>query len=135
MSGNRGVQLGQRSLDPRQRITEVDDLADRDCLGRFDSAVTYPAFGSRSGLKQFPQLLNGALGVRELGFQPHEVRVDQFVALTNVGGAHNGADVVERHFQRPETANDLCCRDLVGAVAAVAGSAITSTGSSNPIWW
>jgi len=67
-----------------------------------------------------------------LGFQPHEVRVDQFVASTNVGGAQNGADLVERHFQSPEAANDLCRRDLVGAVAAVAGSAIDIDGFEQP---
>jgi hypothetical protein len=78
------------------------------------------------------QRLNGPLGLRELGFQPHEVRVDQLVALTNVGGAHNGADLIERHFQRPEAANDLCCGDLVGAVAAVAGSAININGREQP---
>jgi hypothetical protein len=79
-----------------------------------------------------PKRLNGALGVRELGFQSHEVRVDQFVALTNVSGAHNGADLVERHFQSPETANDLCCRDLVDAVAAVAASAININRFEQP---
>src|SRR3981189_1698823 len=79
-----------------------------------------------------PKRLNGALGVRELGFQTHEVRVDQFVASTNVGGAYNGADLVERHFQSPETANDLCRRYLVGAVAAVAASAININGLKQP---
>jgi len=59
------------------------------------------------------------------------LRIDQFVASMNVGG-HNGADLVERHFQSPETANDLCRRYLVGAVAAVAASAININGFEQP---
>jgi hypothetical protein len=41
LSSQGGIQLGQCPLDPGQRIAYVDDLADRDRLGRFDSAVTY----------------------------------------------------------------------------------------------
>src|SRR5579875_3751591 len=53
---------------------------------------------------------------------------DQLIASVDVGSAHYEADVVERHTEVAEAPDDLGERNLLGAVAAVAGVGIDRSG-------
>ena len=75
-------------------------------------------------LEQVAQGGDRVLGPGQVRFEAVEVGGDQLVAGVDVGGGEHRLDLVQRHVQGPEAADDLGRRDLVGGVAAVAGGGV-----------
>ena len=72
-------------------------------------------------LEQVAQGGNGALRPGEAFFQAAEVRGDQVVARPEIRRSQHGLDVVQRHVEAAEAADDLGGRDLIRRIAAVTG--------------
>ncbi len=72
------------------------------------------------------------MGLRELAFEPGEMIGDQFRTRGRVGRGEHGTDLTERHVEVAEPANDLRDRNLIGRVAAIAGSRVDLRGNEQP---
>ena len=114
------MQLSERALVPRQRVLDIDHLADRGRRDRLHAPVP-DGRGGRRVLEQVAQGGNGALRPGEAFFQAAEVRGDQVVARPEIRRGQHGLDLVQRHVEAAEAADDLGGRDLIRRIAAVTG--------------
>ena len=132
--GQRGGDLPEGTFEPRPEVVEADRLGDR---RRFEIrlAAVLDAQGGRRALEQVAEGGDGRLGLEEIVFQPGQVHGDELVSGVDVRRLQHGADLLQRHVEVTEAPDDLCGRDLLDAVTAVARPGSTSAGVRSPSWW
>ena len=123
LSADGGVQLAQGALPPGQSVGAVDDRRDAGRPGGRDAPVLDRRRALRR-LQQVAQRVDRGPGLRQLGFQPAEMRGDEGVAGRGVRRVEHRLDLADRHLQIPQAADDLRGRDLLGGVVAVARAGV-----------
>ena len=115
-----GVQLPQRPQEPRQQVADVDGFADSRGHRRVDPPVADRRGGGRVG-EQVPQRCHRLLCPGQALLELRQVVGDEPVAGCQVRGAQYRLDLLDRHLEVAEPADDLRHRYLVRGVAPVSG--------------
>ena len=102
---------------PRSPRLTVSVIA---AVSRLRIAAVLDGQGGRRALEQVAEGGHGRLGLEEIVFQPGQVHGDELVSGVDVRGLQHGADLLQRHVEVAEATDDLCGRDLLDAVTAVA---------------
>ena len=127
------MQLAQRSLVPRASVADVDDGGDGGGAGRGDAAMA--DLGPRLVVRAAEQVAERGDRVLRAGqvfLQPAQVRRDQLVTGRDAGRAEDLPDLVDRHVQVAEPADDLRGGDLLDGVPAVSGERVHVGGLEQP---
>jgi hypothetical protein len=114
------VQFTERAQVPGHQVAHRDDGGDGRGHRRADPVVADRCDGGRAG-EQAAQRRHRGLRAGQVLLETRQVRGDELVARAQVSRLQHGVNLVERHVQIPETADDLGCRDLAGRVPAVSG--------------
>src|SRR6266581_263990 len=123
LRGQGGMELAERALQPGCRLPGADDASDR---GRGDGghAAQLDAGGHVAGrgrCQQGAQRGDGPLRSAEFFLQAAEMGNDPLVAGAQVGSGQHALNLLQRHAQVTEAADDLRGGDLAGSIAPLAG--------------
>jgi hypothetical protein len=126
------VQLPERAVVPRPQILDLDRVRDRRGNARRHAYVLDLGRAKRCvRVEQVAQRRRRLLSALERGLEPVEVVGDHRVAGGDVKRREHGLDVLQRHIELAEAADDLRHGELIGAVTPVARIWIDVGGLQN----